>query len=629
MDKKQFSLTAILIIPFISIITLSVSIVGFISFINGRDAVNEVAHQLRSEITKNIEHHITLFLETPHQIIQKNIALISQGELEFHNKGEMERHFLNEVQFFETITSLYFGFPEGGMVGAGREGVGTTYYTTETETYSNGLWSKYAVNNDGKREAVIVQVEDFDARTRPWYSGAIEAQQPIWSNMYVLFSGHDLAIAASQPVYNRDGKFLGVISIDIFASHLSKFLQNLEIGKNGYGFIIERSGLLVASSTGENPFIFAETDSTPKRLSAVDSQIPTIQAAAAFLNKRYGGFENISGETLLEYSYLNDRQFLQVTPIQDAYGVDWLVVVVIPEADFMEQINRNNISTLILVVSALVFAIIAGWQTAKWISNPILSLNNIAQTLAAGNWDQKSPDSQIQEIGDLSQSFNDMVAQLHETLDNLKTEISIRRKVEENLKVSETQLKSAQNISHIGNWVNYVVDGKFIWSDEICRIFGFELDTQISLQNLFERVHPEDQEILLHQIESSLPYRSDYRIVLPDGKVKYIQEKVEIQRDEQGNLVEMWGTAQDITERKQAEVLLKNSEQKYKQLADELEERVLDRTEQLNTIIMSMSGREVRMAELKQVIKKLRAQLRQEGKTPIANDPLLGPNDEW
>jgi PAS domain S-box-containing protein len=71
------------------------------------------------------------------------------------------------------------------------------------------------------------------------------------------------------------------------------------------------------------------------------------------------------------------------------------------------------------------------------------------------------------------------------------------------------------------------------------------------------------------------------------------------------------------------------AEKALETLNAELEERVGDRTEQLQTMVSGMAGREVRMAELKKVVTELRKQLKDHDLTPIAFDPLLGPEDEW
>jgi signal transduction histidine kinase len=90
----------------------------------------------------------------------------------------------------------------------------------------------------------------------------------------------------------------------------------------------------------------------------------------------------------------------------------------------------------------------------------------------------------------------------------------------------------------------------------------------------------------------------------------------EVTKDSDGNTIGLWGAAQDITERKR-------SEEEIRRLNSDLEKRVSERTDELRRLVNAMAGREVRMAELKDVIYQLRAQLEQSGLTPVANDPLM------
>ncbi len=626
---KKISLSAIIFIPFIAITTFSVVAVGYISFKNGREAVNDVSHQLRSEITNGIQQHVSTFLATPHAINQFNAETISQGLLDIRDTETLAKHFWNQIQLFDTVTSIYFGYSEGGMIGAGREGAEGTLYITATEQFSAGPWGKYSTDSSGNRNIPIVRLDHFDARTRPWFSIAAENQTASWSKMYILFTGQDLAIAASSPVYDTDQNLVGVTSIDIFASHLSSYLGSLKIGNSGFSFIMERSGLLVASSTDEKPIFNINEEGGSTRLSAETSQDRNIRSAVEFLKQEFGNYANIPENAHLEYELDGNRQFMQVSQITDVHGIDWLLIVVIPEDDFMAQINQNNLTTGILIGAALALAIIAGTQTTRWIYQPIQRLILSTQSLAEGTWHEEIPASPFQEIDELNQAFNDMARQLQDTLANLINEISERQKAEESLIASETQLKSAQEMAQIGNWEFRVAESVLHWSDELYRIFGLEIGSPISLQKLLAYTHPDDRETLKQQIESGDGFRSDYRIVLPDGQIKYIQETVGIQTDENGNTLRTWGTAQDITARKQAEKLIVESQLKYKQLADELEERVEDRTHDLRILVNAMAGREVRMAELKRVIKMLRAQIEAEGLTPAANDPLIDPPEQY
>ncbi|MHB8843947.1 MAG: PAS domain-containing hybrid sensor histidine kinase/response regulator [Nitrospirota bacterium] len=133
----------------------------------------------------------------------------------------------------------------------------------------------------------------------------------------------------------------------------------------------------------------------------------------------------------------------------------------------------------------------------------------------------------------------------------------------------EQALNDVQQIAQIGTWRYQIEDQQLWWSDEVYRIFGMDPGAgRLSLERLFALIHPEDREVFKTQIANRDSRRSDYRIILPDGSVKYLHEEVRVERDEQGKTVRMYGTAQDVTERKRIEEALRASEDRYRQLFD-------------------------------------------------------------
>ena len=83
-----------------------------------------------------------------------------------------------------------------------------------------------------------------------------------------------------------------------------------------------------------------------------------------------------------------DRYYALVSPWQDQYGLNWLVVVTVPESDFMAQINANTRTTLWLCLGALAIATTLGIYTSRWIVRPILKLQEASEAITTGELDR-------------------------------------------------------------------------------------------------------------------------------------------------------------------------------------------------------------------------------------------------
>lgn len=158
-----------------------------------------------------------------------------------------------------------------------------------------------------------------------------------------------------------------------------------------------------------------------------------------------------------------------------------------------------------------------------------------------------------------------------------QSDISERKRAEEQLKRSEAYLAAGQRLSHTGSWAWNVSTGELFWSQETFRIFGFDPESTIpSVHGTFlARIHPEDRPAIEQGLKEAPAkphdYAIGYRIVLPDGSVKYIHDVVYPVMNEAGQVVERYGLVMDVTERKQAEEKLQRSLELLRALAARLQ----------------------------------------------------------
>jgi len=166
----------------------------------------------------------------------------------------------------------------------------------------------------------------------------------------------------------------------------------------------------------------------------------------------------------------------------------------------------------------------------------------------------------------------------------LQQEIRHRQQAEEALRRSEAKLLAAQRVAHLGNWEFDLLTQQFTWSKELFCIFGLDSSQpEPSYTEFLGLIYPDDRE-LMQQIltyglsltaHSSKPTSKscelEFRIVRPDGSIRYIEAKGEPILNEQGQLSKFFGVVQDITQYKETEEALRQSEARERDKATQLE----------------------------------------------------------
>ncbi|GEM_PF-1006553 len=148
-------------------------------------------------------------------------------------------------------------------------------------------------------------------------------------------------------------------------------------------------------------------------------------------------------------------------------------------------------------------------------------------------------------------------------------DITDRKKVEQAFRDSEISLEEAQKVAHIGSWEYNLKTQELKWSKELYYLYDLNpSQPPPTFERHLKRVHPEDriksQSIFEKLINEGIPYQFDYRILLPNGTIRYAEARGKPIFDQNGNLIKVFGTALDISQRKQTEFALRESEERFR-----------------------------------------------------------------
>ncbi|MCW6034956.1 response regulator [Spirulina subsalsa FACHB-351] len=419
----KLHLRLVLILPFLLQIFTIVGLTGWLSFRNGQKAVSDLASQLHTELAKRIEERVHTYLEIPLLVNEINADAIRLGLLDINDIPRLEPYFFAQMRQFKTVSYISLGTEERNYVGVARRDDKSLILEVSDER-NNYFLNTWLLNEGGERVELLNPGPSYDPRQREWYQTGVSAGKPIWTEIYPYLVSQELAITASRPVYDAQGQLLGIIGADLILTQIGDFLESLEIGKTGEAFIIERSGFLVATSTEE--LLFRDKEGKNERLLGVESDDLLIQKTAQSLQEKFGDFNQITATDQLDIEIEGDRLLLHILPYQDEGGLDWLIVLVVPEQDFMAQIHANTRTTILLCLAALGMASLLGIYTSRWISQPILRLIESSEAISEGNLQQEVSGGAIAEFQTLAQVFNHMANQLNTAFTNLEQKVAER-----------------------------------------------------------------------------------------------------------------------------------------------------------------------------------------------------------
>ncbi|MEM6424098.1 MAG: PAS domain S-box protein [Cyanobacteria bacterium P01_D01_bin.128] len=549
---KNLSLRSLLLIAFVGQLLGIVGLVGYLSLRNSQRTVQTLAVQIRQELTSRIERELQSYFETPHEINRLNAAAFVRGELDIENGQFGEAQLYQQMKISPNVAFAYCGGSrQGEFFGVLRSPDDGSLQLSYGNSANEFLRDYFSLDVAGLRTFKLFQATTpYDARQRPWYRAAISSQGPVWTDVYIAFTTGLPNVTASLPVYDRTGqRLLGVCATDVvLPEEFRDFLRSLEIGNSGQAFVLDRSGNLIANSNDE-PLMVGEGDQA-RSLRVMESQDPLVKGAGTYLKDTFGDLDRIRQPQRRRFWLDGKRQFIDVVPFNDGFGLDWLIVAVVPEADFMGQIYANTRTTLLLALGGLLMAITLAALAARSLTRPVLEVCQAAEGIAEGNLDQRVTATPIREMRRLARNFNSMAQQLQSSFTALRKSEATNRAIVE--AIPDLLIRTRQ-------------DGTYL---------------DIINRDRLLQIHNDSHPVAGTHVQDSLPpdlaaKRLDMlQQTLSTNTVQIYEQHLKVDEqdlDEEVRLValaedEVLIMVRDITQRKRAEKALQIAEEKYRSI---------------------------------------------------------------
>ena len=400
------------------ILVISLVVVFYIYDKNSR-SVLVIADSLIERTSKGIVERIDAFSQ-PVGAAVSNLAVLGREQERLARSGALAPLLLDLLRAYPQLQSLYFAFHEDGtflQVFAVPAGV-RRYGPNDSPTHPDTAFAMRTLRRDvvpptdewvyldrSARELgrEFARQVTYDARTRPWYLASVKEDRLHWSDITIFTSTQLPGVTPSHPIY-RDGKLIGAAAANMTLDRISQFLAQLEVGRNGVAFFMDRDTRLIAyPDSGKavrregEAFVQARAD-----------EVGNPWVAEAVRQYRQGRRDRFSFT-------LGGRDYLaSFTDVPPSFAKPWVIAIVVPEDDFVGELKQTNRELIFIVFAVTALGILLVGFLARMISRPLSQMVVEADKVRQLDLDEGiALRSNITEIKQLGDALGAMKAAIH------------------------------------------------------------------------------------------------------------------------------------------------------------------------------------------------------------------------
>jgi signal transduction histidine kinase len=361
--RQSFQLRIFLALIMISVIFIPIT--GYVGYLQALHVAEDQMEQYTVGTGLQIARHVTSFLAQHTTSVTLLASLFKSKLIDTNNPSEILQYLSLFKKDHQEFVNIYYGDSNGSF----------TMVPPQTPEVH----------------------KIFDPRTRPWYKGAAKNNSTHWTDVYLFASNQKPGITVSIPVFDHQQRLRGVCGIDVDLIAFSRFLQELDIGRESIAYIFEnKTGHIIA-----HPWITALPHSNEKL-----DLLRTIRHQLDSEKKSFGETDFDNGQYFTSYTKYPEN--------------DWTIGVTVSTSIYLQKIRVIQLTTLSLVIAAIFFSIIFSYLLSKNIISPLLKLKQGIERITSGDLEYRVQVSDPDVAKDLARAFNKMALSLRKSLVEVK-----------------------------------------------------------------------------------------------------------------------------------------------------------------------------------------------------------------
>ena len=386
---RQLPVALWLVVPFVMLLTVSVSFAGLWALQSGQDTVTDTAEFSMAQVLRRVELFLNHKMQLAMHVNEMNVQAVKRQILDVQDEDTLRKFLYNRMVEFPFV-AYQLGLPDGQWSSVMENDLGGPFsygYARNDPTVTSTVHG-FFLDEHGNVSDYVRSVENYTVQSRLWYQSAVRTRAAGWTQPDQYGDRPELAIRAHAPFYDAQDQLQGVFSVVVDFQAFGELLGSLRVCDDCHLVLVDAAGYVIADSTGRSPFQVLDSElyalretSKFKRLRPEDSDAHEIAAAATHWHTTTNNPQ--TGINRTKFTSSGKQYTLVVSHLGPER--DWQLGIVFGNEEFTRPLITCRLRIALVCIVTACISVLLGGLGAGLLTAPLHRLERMANAMAAGD----------------------------------------------------------------------------------------------------------------------------------------------------------------------------------------------------------------------------------------------------